>query len=386
MRKKIGLLLLFLTVGFMQLPAKKIDVYGYSDFMFSYWETAKGTEKYGFSQNRTNVLLASEVFKKWDFFVNVEFTGQLRMQAVGSVDETGIFRSDDWIVTTESKVELEEAWTRFTLSDKLVIKAGSFYASFGRFNVDQDISPNYITVRPPMIYDDAFRSKNPVGIIPDKANLEVQGSFTGSTFTAQYHLYLGNSMPNRLYDENLEPGLSWGTRLLFNFDENLKIGFSSYFDKVVHDKHYNEDFLWLDGVIKERRSLFSLDVDYTFGRFNLNGEYIWNRNESEREDVDEFTRTFFYINGSAEIASKLRLYAEFDQYRDNFHNDRLRTFLGNGINKVILGLNFKPNWVTAIKAEVQHYFFNDSTMPVDFPGQDYTNSYTAFMASLSIVF
>lgn len=362
MKRDFFILLVLLSALFvMELPAKKYELYGYSDFLFYNGERGNETTSF-FSQNRTNILLASEFAKKWDFFLNLEFKGAFKL---GN-------KSTSWSGEEEAKVEgsleLEEAWTGYTVSEKLKLKAGIFHAPFGSFNVIQDASPTYISVRPPLIYDDDFRSWNPVSIIPDKANLEISGRFPGKNLALEYHLYAGNGLGKG--PENFSDGsdISFGGRLKLNYNENLGIGFSTYYDNARIESPFHQ------GVYNEKRRLFSVDADYTFWKFNVNAEYILNKNSNE--DLGKFDRTFFYVNLNVEVVEKVRLYAEINNYKDKIPDTSVEARLGHGINKAIFGINFKPNWVTAIKAEVQRYYFT----------KHFRNSNTVFIASLSVVF
>ncbi|MCP5104964.1 MAG: hypothetical protein GY950_16375, partial [bacterium] len=236
----------------------------------------------------------------------------------------------------------------------------------------QDASPSYISVRPPIIYDDKFRSGYPTAIIPDRANLEVSGTFRKKDVSVDYHLYMGNGLGNMQSSgpKNFtgNTNMAVGARLRLNYDENLKIGVSSYFDNaVIAGRFYGKTY-------NEKRVLLSVDADYTLWRFNVNGEYFFNSNKNDT--LGKFNRTFFYVNLNFELMKKVRIYAEIDTYQDKIPDKNVASLLGNGINKAIAGINFKPNWVTAIKAEVQHFFFKGKFKP----------SRTTFTASFSVIF
>ena len=110
MKKHVVLIVLLLIGSWhSDLIAKTYELYGYSDFLFTY-KKERGKTESSFVQNRTNLLLASQFFKKWDFFVNVEFTGAYSSQ--GTIDTEGRQTKTE----TNGRLELEEAWTRFTLS------------------------------------------------------------------------------------------------------------------------------------------------------------------------------------------------------------------------------------------------------------------------------
>ncbi len=371
---------------------KKIDVYGYSDFTFSYWKQF-GSTKFALSQNRTNILLSSQFFKRWDFFVNIEFKGSYKLTySDGSKDrwpgeetfappfEAGGEVQGEWQDDTSGRVELEEAWVRYALSEKFEIRLGSFHAPFGVFNTIQEASPTYITVRPPMIYDRDIRESIPVSIIPDKTNIEVTGLFRGGKLAFRYHLYLGNGLGSHLREYSLDSGFAVGGRVQLNYDENITLGFSTYFDEAVYDPGFIERFFdpenaeAIEGRIHEKRALYAVDIDWTLGPVNLNGEYILNKNNNDL--LGKFDRKFYYINLNVAVLPKVRLYGQWDHYLDKSTEKQLRAFMGNGLDKYIFGINYKPNWVTAIKAEVQRYNFSHSFM----------EPYTRFVAGLSVIF
>ncbi|MCP5104590.1 MAG: hypothetical protein GY950_14485, partial [bacterium] len=128
-------------VGVMQLPAEKYKLYGYSDFQFFHSVSGFGDKKAAFfTQNRTNILLSSEVFKRWDFFLNIEFNGAFKLQP-GYDPKTKEKKTE-----MEGNLELEEAWAGYTVSPKLKFRAGVFHAPFGSFNDIQDASASYISV------------------------------------------------------------------------------------------------------------------------------------------------------------------------------------------------------------------------------------------------
>lgn len=355
------LLILSAAVMVMQLPAAKHELYGYSDFQFSYSKML-GDENKSFSQNRTNILLSSEIVNKWDFFLNIEFNGSFRMQKDFNPEtrEEGI--------RVDGSIELEEAWTGYTFSDKLKLKAGIFHAPFGSFNVIQDSSPTFISVRPPLIYDDDVRGQNPISIIPDKANLEICGRFRKKKLAFEYHLYTGNGLGSSTGHIGGGSDLSFGARFNINYDENLKIGVSTYYDNAHIENQFHKQ------SYSEERTLLSVDLDYSFWKLNVNAEYILNKNNNEK--LGKFDRTFFYVNLNLEVLKKVRIYAEIDKYKDHIPDSVAQQHLGNGINKAIAGINFKPNWVTAIKAEIQHVYFTQGMQPDN----------TRFVTSLSVIF
>ncbi|MCP4216673.1 MAG: hypothetical protein GY765_18620, partial [bacterium] len=233
-------LIFLLAVAFTDVPAaakKKIEVFGYSDFSFSI-DKVHGQKRREFSQNRTNLLLISELARKWDFFINVEFNGHLKLNSQKSM-------MGGTEIEASGGMELEEAWVGYALSEKFKIKVGLFHVPFGYFNVIQDVSPSYITVRPPMIYDDVFREGMPVSIIPDKANLEVTGKLHGRDLIFQYHVYMGNSSGNSLLQADDAPGFSFGTRLLLKYKDTLRFGFSTYFDTIAYSQRFLTTFTTL---------------------------------------------------------------------------------------------------------------------------------------------
>ncbi len=367
----LSIIILLILVSFSySLDMKKYDIYGYSDFIFLYGK--QGEQKVGsFLQNRTNLIMGSEFFKRWNFFMNMEFNGAVEIQAS---DEGNLSTSK-----TKGKFQLEEAWASYTVSDAFIVKAGIFLAPFGSFNVIQDKSPTYISVRPPMIYDDDFRNRNPVHIIPEKCNLEVSGKLINKKVKLEYYVYAGNGLGTDNSSLDADLSKAFGTRITFNYNEDLKIGFSTHFDNALFsftpkDNSFGNTEDKPTISYSEKRSLFSIDFDYTLSRFNINGEYFFNHN---RPGIfPHFNRIFFYTNLNMMIIEKLRGYVETDYYKDRVAREDVREYLGNGIYKNIVGLNFKPNWRTALKGEVQFYSFKGRFNP----------SFTVFMTSLSVIF
>jgi len=363
------LIVVFIALGVSGLEAKKYDLFGYSDFIFLYGKHGDNTES-SFLQNRTNLILSSEFEKRWNFFLNMEFNGAVEIHP----DDFGVSQTD-----TKGRFQLEEAWASYTLSDAFVVKAGIFLAPFGSFNVRQDMSPTYISVRPPMIYDDDFRDMKPVHIIPGQCNLEISGRIVKRKTKFEYHVYAGNGWGTNSMSVDANLSKSIGTRLAFSYDENLKIGISSYFDNAKFTLNFtptpgSNDKETTQSSYTEKRSLYSIDFDYTFSRFNLNGEYFYNHNRSEQ--FPTFNRYFYYVNFNMELVNKVKGYVERDFYKDRIPDSNTKQYLGKGVYKTIFGINYKPNWRVALKGEIQLYSFKDHFNP----------SYAVFMTSLSVVF
>ncbi|MCP4216114.1 MAG: hypothetical protein GY765_15800, partial [bacterium] len=137
----------------------------------------------------------------------------------------------------------------------------------------------------------------------------------------------------------------------------------------------------------EDRVLLSVDMEASFGIFNAYGEYILNKNDNQL--LGKFDRTFFYINLNARILKKLRLFIEFNRYGDKNPDPKVNFFLGDGLNKAIVGLNYQPNWVTAVKAEVQRYYYsNESELGPGLPPEllKMRTANTKFVLGVTVVF
>lgn len=380
----VALILLGLTIHISspeQLRAeKKFELFGYSDFHFKYGEQ-RGQTVRAFTQNRTNLILSSDFEKRWTFFLNVKFSGSFEIRSMPKPTTPLPSTAPPQIPSSlgKGKFELEEAWTRYTVSDRLEIRAGLFYAPFGYFNSIQDQAPVFITVRPPMIYDDSQRGVMPIFIIPDKANLQLSGSLQRQKFFLNYSVYIGNGMGNSVEDFKAPGNFSAGSRILLNFNEFVKLGLSCYFDKALFSSSFFKSMT--DPVtgkplpeIYEQRQLFGVDADINIGKFNLNGEFIYNN--SNNNLWGKFNRKFYYVNLNMELIDKVRLYGEINYYDDKAKTPIIKRNIGKGIYKYIAGINFKPTWQTAIKTEVQYYYYLDSIRSTD----------TMLVSSLALIF
>lgn len=369
-RSRVVVLLAVVLLCSLHLTAaKKLKLYGFSDFLFHHVTPEDGTVS-SFMQNRTTLILNSEFIRKWDFFFKLQFTGSYLQSA--PLDPPDPMNPDEDESETYGRLELKEAWTRFSVSEKLNFRAGIFLAPFGSFNVLKDDTPSFLTIRPPLIFDDNFNRQTPVGLIPEKGNLGLSGTFHLTDVSLNYDLYVGNGtgVSPATIDYNTDKAI--GARLKCSVKDFLKFGSSVYLDNAQLNDAVNEP------AEMEKRVVWSFDFEVTLSLFNLYGEYMHNANESDT--LGSFNRSFYYANANLRVMENVTLFVQMDRYRDeSFKLDPSIGIPGGTIRKMIYGVNYKPNWKTAVKFEIQRYSYPDDKLVLVAP-------YTVVQGALSILF
>ncbi len=231
--------------------------------------------------------------------------GTFRNSQLGLIFSDEIAPSIDYVAEIrfkeESRIEIEQAWVGFNLSESLNIRLGMYIVPFGKYN--QINRPHQtMLIRTPLIVEKMFPSSwRDIGV-----RLE------GRTGGIYYSAYLGNglyendSLEGGQQFEDNNPNKAKGTRLGTALSESLEVAVSYYRGKY---DDANERDLILQGI----------DLVWSSEGFQILSEYL-KANIKNPENFAEGKVEGFYVQGSF-VTGKLRPVVSYQRlkYEDPFH-------------------------------------------------------------------
>src|SRR3990172_1159138 len=275
--KNAGAYFLIIFLSNLPLTAQHHDspvkIFGYFQNNLQHQsETYRDTQSNSFSLQQFNLFFQTDIEKNWRAFVNFEFLNNFSS-------------SRQW-----GEANIEEAWIRFGLNEKLNVKFGLIVKAFNNLNEIKNRTPLLPYVVRPIVYETSFREFISVDqFTPEKAFAQVYGFIPVNETKFDYAVYLGNSPNINNSTENGQTGIDTtdtflvGGRLGLRLKE-CKIGIS-----VSRDNDNQLEGLTLS--LGEPRSRFSevprtrlgADIAFHHHGFSLEGEKIVYKlaNESE---------------------------------------------------------------------------------------------------------
>jgi hypothetical protein len=218
----------------------------------------------------------------------------------------------------ESRIEIEQAWVGFNLSDLLNLKLGMYVVPFGKYN-QMNRPHQTMLINAPLIIEEMFPSSwRDIGI-----------QLEGRTGGIHYSAYMGNGLyesvnlegSQQFKDNNLNKAM--GGRLSTALSESLEVGVSYYRGKY---DDANERDLILQGA----------DLFWSSEGVQILAEYL-KANIKNPEGFTEGKVEGFYVQGSFESGS-LRPVVSYQwlEYEDPFHGQGFTsTTPGAGISEDI---------------------------------------------------
>lgn len=271
---------------------------------------------------------------------------------------------------SKGELELEEVYGVYSFHDLLKLQVGAMLAPFGIYNSVRYITPLFATVVLPQMYEmpGNYKSGSTGGstdesvgksIMPDHANLMIQGSYSGDNMDLDYNLYLSNG--ERGEDGvDLDRNKGFGLRLRTAIMEDYKFGFSYY--TVKNDGA---------GVGTEKLMGFDAEIDF-LEVLKLEAEYV-----NDKFDVRE-DRSSYYIRLTGQL-NKFSPFFAYDYVKDKANNIYKRGQMRYGV-----GSGYRLSDTVTVKAEYHLHKLPDKDMAPALP--DGTDTISMFRGSMIFVF
>ena len=333
MRYRVGLFVMVLCLcgaaeGLAQRGPAGVHIFGFFQNEFLH-ESSKRSFKFGsfdstlvnastnsFVLQQLNLLFRRDFGRRWRTFVNLEV-----LNTFSTSRQTGA-------------INLEEAWARFRLDEKLNVKVGLQIPTFNNFNEIKNRTPLLPYIIRPLVYESSFNEIIDIeDFFPNRGFVQVYG-FLPATTKLDYALYLGNTtnISRRGEVQTGNTGQSGidttnavlvggrvGLRLneLGRLDE-LKVGVSMTRDVTNEIAHY-EALLprFMADVEKIPRFRFGLDFSFHLGGFFFEGETISVTHDDGAAEVN-IDKSFYYGTLGYELTEQLKVYVSYWKVRQYF--------------------------------------------------------------------
>jgi hypothetical protein len=276
---------LFVLYVFLIPPRLQGKISGYLSFQYIKGQAQTNITNGSFGNSQLGLIFSDEIAPQIDYVAEIRFK-------------------------EESRIEIEQAWVGFNLSELLNLKLGMYVVPFGKYN--QINRPHQtMLINAPLIIEKMFPSNwRDIGI-----------QLEGRTGGIYYSAYMGNGLyesanlegSQQFKDNNLNKAM--GGRLGTALSESLEVAVSYYRGKY---DEANERDLILQGI----------DLIWSSEGVQFLAEYL-QANLQNPESFAEGKVEGFYIQGSSE-SGKLRPVVSYQwlKYEDLFHGQGFYKPLG----------------------------------------------------------
>ena len=299
MRARNFSIFLILAVFFTPVHVQG-KIFGYLSFEYVKGQEQTDVTDGSFRKSQLGLIFSDEIAPKIDYVAEIRFK-------------------------EESRIEIEQAWVGFNLSDSLNLKLGMYVVPFGKYN-QMNRPHQTMLINAPLIIEKMFPSSwRDIGI-----------QLEGRTGGIHYSAYMGNGLhesvnlegSQQFKDNNLNKAM--GARLGAALSQSMEVAFSYYTGKY---DEANERDLTLQGV----------DLIWSSEGLQILSEYLRGTLQNP-ENFSEGKVEGFYIQASFE-SGILRPVVSYQRlkYEDPFHGQGFSsTDPGAGIreekNRWALGL------------------------------------------------
>ncbi|MFB0566497.1 MAG: porin [Candidatus Aminicenantaceae bacterium] len=292
------------------------DTSGYLSFEYIKGQKESDTHQGTFRNAQLGIIFSGEVIPEFDYAAEARYR--------------------------ETKVDVEQAWIRFKLSEALSFKVGLYLVPFGRYNLSNRPHQTLLINLPLNVQEMYPSSWKDLGfLIEGKAGLLFYSAYLGNGLAEAENL----KSSQQLEDNNKDKAK--GARIGLLISQELFVGFSYYRGK--YDKESKRDI-----------TLYGADFAWESENFHVISEYL----KAQVENPEPFS------SGNAE-GYFIQIYIDIDKlrpvvsyqnlkYDDPFHGKGfiLPSYQGRGIleeqSRWALGLVYFPSPYLLFKFEYDY--------------------------------
>ncbi|MDX9857832.1 MAG: hypothetical protein RBT76_08590 [candidate division Zixibacteria bacterium] len=284
-------------------------LFGYFQSTFKHEESKDANKSSSFLLQHLNVFLQKELASNWTSFVNFEFTNNFSA-------------NKNW-----GTLDIQEAWVRYRLDNRLNVKLGLQIPIFNNLNEIKNRTPILPYIIRPIAYESSLEEIVPIDqYVPNRAYVQAYGFVPYQGYKLDYAAYVGNS-PNINSDPNEgQTGVDTtdtfllGGRVGFRRDE-LKFGFSASYDRSnLLYEIIQEQFGEIDAGRELGRLRLGADLSYRSQGLFLEGEIITVQFDNEGPEVD-LDLAFYYATAGFDIDSRWTAYVSYWKTQEEFFLD-----------------------------------------------------------------
>lgn len=201
-----------------------------------------------------------------DLVINVDLTPRLRF-ATDITWEHGTATEDD-----RGNAAIEYAFPEYAIRNWLKVRVGKMFVPFGIYNEIHTAKPAFLAVKEPLSTNKPDKFGADARFYPRWATgVSVLGNFAINSVQFEYNVQLSNGDQENTNpfeeDDNEEKALA--ARLLIQPTNDLKLGISTYNDKISELDSIGED---TGG--RTKLGSFSVQAEYTYKDLGFELEYI----------------------------------------------------------------------------------------------------------------
>ncbi len=236
--------------------SEKVRINGYSSFEY---ENMVGSDGRGDPNGSFDADLV-------DLVVNVDITSRLRFSTDltwehGAAAEDGL-----------GNVAVEYAFPEYTIRNWLKFRVGKMFVPFGIYNEIHTAKPAFLAVKEPLSTNKPHKFGADERFYPRWATgISMLGNFSVQSFNFEYNVQLSNGDQENTnpYEEDDNKEKALATRLLIMPFQDLKIGVSTYSNKITELDPLGDD-------TGDRTKLFSTSghIEYNRNNVGLEFEYV----------------------------------------------------------------------------------------------------------------
>ena len=289
-----------------QSGGSAINTFGYFQVLFQHAEHTDDLEtNNSFSVQQLNLIFQKDFSRRWLAFINFEVLNNF-----SSSRRWGSF-------------DLDEAWVRYRANRQLILKVGLHVPVFNHLNVIKNQTPLLPYVIRPLVYEESFAEIIEVQeFIPDRAFVQVNGTWPVGKAKLDYAVYLGNS-PNirSQFDdvregEDGQTGIDTTITLLAGGRLGLRLGEVRAGVSATHD--VTNEFQGVEALFGGSDSRFAglsrvrLGADFSvhLGPLSFEGEWIQVSYDDDEPDLN-VDKTFFYGTLGLQLTEQVFVYATY---------------------------------------------------------------------------
>ena len=371
--RKVFLLLVFVSV-ILVIPgrAQETNVFGYFQAMAEINKSEDPSIKSfnTFNLSQLNLLLSHDLSSNFSAFVNFELVNSYSTE-------------HNW-----GQFSLQEAWLRYVHSNELQAKAGLLIPTFNNLNEIKNRTPLLPYIIRPIVYEAILSGiVSPESFLPERAFVQVNGTFPLSGALLDYAAYIGNG-ESKYHATSSGQSISTSGLFVSGSDSttfkmvggrigvrvaDLKVGISATYDR----NNQNTPLLILPAAFPALpvlgdviRYRLGADLSYHIDRWTLEGEVIsvkhslsdiqQNTLNSIVATLNSYTplthmkspvgnsmdKLFYYGNVMYDFTDQWYGYAGY-----SYIDDKLQTYGTDGLTSLTIGGGFRPNDHVVIKGQ-----------------------------------
>ena len=252
----LSLFLAFVSLSAEAQLSEKVKLNGYSSFEYEHLISDDGNSD-------PNGSFDADLI---DLVVNVDISKRLRFATDitwehGTATEDGI-----------GNAAVEYAFPEYTIRNWLKIRVGKMFVPFGIYNEIHTAKPAFLAVKEPLSTNKPDKFGADERFYPRWATgISALGNFAISNFLFEYNLQVSNGYQENTnpYEEDDNEEKAFAGRLLISPTQDLKIGLSTYSDRITELDASNND----TGE-RTKVSSFSVHAEYTLNDLGFEFEYI----------------------------------------------------------------------------------------------------------------